>query len=171
MIKSLFNGLSGVKGHQIYMDALGSNIANINTVGYKTAQVTFSEALNLTLRHGNAPTEARGGLNPIQIGLGTRIGAIKTSFTQGGIQETGNVTDLAIVGNGFFVINDGIKNLYSRAGNFHFDKDSALVNNQGFKVQGKPADKEGSIPEDVVIGDISLSTRLGRLLFLSLMSG
>ena len=157
MIRSLFNGLSGLQGHQIQMDVIGSNIANINTVGYKKAQVTFEETLNLTMRIPDAPTDLRGGINPVQIGLGARVSSIKTNFTQGSVQETGNVTDLAIVGNGFFAVSDGARNYFTRAGNFHFDSDGVLVNNQGFKVQGKQADGNGKIAPDVVIDDISSS--------------
>ena len=156
MIRSLFNGLSGVQGHQVQMDVIGSNIANINTVGYKKAQVTFEDALNLTLKHADSPRNSRGGINPTQIGLGTRVGAIKNTFTQGSLLETGNVTDIAIIGNGFFVVNDGTTNFYTRAGNFHFDTDGTLVNNQGFKIQGKQANLDGEISPDAVVGNIQL---------------
>ncbi|MCH8291372.1 flagellar hook-basal body complex protein [Candidatus Poribacteria bacterium] len=152
MIKSIFNGLSGVRAHQVQMDAIGSNIANINTVGYKAAQVTFEEAFSLTLRTADGPR----GINPTQIGLGSRAKIIKSVFTQGGLQETGNVTDVAIIGSGFFVVNDGTRDYYTRAGNFHLDSDGLLINNQGFRVQGKQANADGVIPPEATIGSISL---------------
>ena len=87
---------------------IGNNIANLNTVGYKTARATFQETLNQTIAPAQPPSGGMGGVNPSQIGLGTTIGAVKSIFTQGNLQETGSTTDLAILGNGFFVVNNGI---------------------------------------------------------------
>ena len=157
MLKSLLNGLSGVRGHQTQMDVVGSNIANINTIGYKTMQATFQETLSQMVGSAQGPTEKRGGSNPLQIGLGSSIGGIKSTFSQGALQDTGNVTDMAILGNSFFIVNDGNRDFYTRNGSFGFDGEGTLVNNQGYAVQGKQATAEGVIAEDAVVGKLSLA--------------
>ena len=145
MSKSLLNGLAGIRAHQTQMDVIGNNIANLNTVGYKTARATFQETLNQTIAPAQPPSGGMGGVNPSQIGLGTTIGAVKSIFTQGNLQETGSTTDLAILGNGFFVVNNGDDNFYSRNGNFHFDGNGMIVNNQGMSVMGKQYDARGAV--------------------------
>lgn len=149
MSKSLLNGLAGIRAHQTQMDVIGNNIANLNTVGYKTARATFQETLNQTIASAQPPVGGMGGVNPSQIGLGTAIGAIKSTFTQGNLQETGSTTDLAILGNGFFVVHDGEKNFFTRNGSFHFDANGTVVNNQGLSVQGKQADARGKLSNEV----------------------
>ena len=145
MSKSLLNGLAGIRAHQTQMDVIGNNIANLNTVGYKTARATFQETLSQTIAPAQPPSGGMGGVNPSQIGLGTSIGAVKSIFTQGNLQETGSTTDLAILGNGFFVVNNGDDNFYSRNGNFHFDGNGMIVNNQGMSVMGKQYDARGTV--------------------------
>ena len=145
MSKSLLNGLAGIRAHQTQMDVIGNNIANLNTVGYKTSRATFQETLNQTIAPAQPPSGGMGGVNPSQIGLGTTIGAVKSIFTQGNLQETGSTTDLAILGNGFFVVNNGDDNFYSRNGNFHFDGNGMIVNNQGMSVMGKQYDARGAV--------------------------
>ena len=157
MLKSILNGLAGVRGHQTQMDVVGSNIANINTIGYKTMQATFQETLSQMVGSAQGPTEKRGGSNPLQIGLGSSIGGIKSTFSQGALQDTGNVTDMAILGNSFFIVNDGNRDFYTRNGSFGFDGEGTLVNNQGYAVQGKQATAEGVIAEDAVVGKLSLA--------------
>ena len=145
MSKSLLNGLAGIRAHQTQMDVIGNNIANLNTVGYKTSRATFQETLNQTIAPAQPPTGGMGGVNPSQIGLGTTIGAVKSIFTQGNLQETGSTTDLAILGNGFFVVSNGDDRFFSRNGNFHFDGNGMIVNNQGMAVQGKQYDARGVV--------------------------
>ncbi|MDP6583975.1 MAG: flagellar hook-basal body complex protein, partial [Anaerolineales bacterium] len=157
MLKSILNGLAGVRGHQTQMDVVGSNIANINTIGYKTMQATFQETLSQMVGSAQGPTEKRGGSNPLQIGLGSSIGGIKSTFSQGALQDTGNVTDMAILGNSFFIVNDGNRDFFTRNGSFGFDGEGTLVNNQGYAVQGKQATPEGVIAEDAVVGKLRLA--------------
>ena len=156
MIGALFSGLSGIRSHQTEMDVIGSNIANINTIGYKTSRTSFEEALVITLRGGVKPESGRGGLNPVQIGMGSTVGGIDTIFKQGALQQTGKTTDLAIIGDGFFIVSDGEQQYYTRAGDFQFDASGRLVTRNGYSVQGWNADAEGRIARDAPIGDITL---------------
>ncbi|MGB9839457.1 flagellar hook-basal body complex protein, partial [Thermovenabulum sp.] len=137
MMRSMFAGVTGLRNHQIKMDVIGNNIANVNTVGYKKSRVTFQEALAQTMRGASAPQNARGGTNPLQVGLGMTIGAIDTIHTPSSLETTGNMTDLAIEGDGFFVVTDGQERYYTRAGNFGFDEEGNFVNTStGYKVMG-----------------------------------
>jgi len=163
MIKSLFSGLSGVRGHQTQMDVIGNNIANINTIGYKRSRLSFRDALNITMSAAVKPGENRGGMNPMQMGIGSSVGSIKNSFSQGSLQDTGNTTDLAIQGDGFFIVSDGTRDYYTRAGGFQFEAEGILVNSEGYGVQGKSADTDGNIPADATIGNIRLPFGRGRI--------
>ncbi len=137
MMRSLFSGVSGLKNHQTRMDVVGHNISNVNTYGYKTSRVTFQDMLSQTMAGASKPEENKGGINPKQVGLGMTIASIDRIFTQGSLQTTGNQTDLAISGDGFFVVAEGDKKYYTRAGNFALDKNGTLVNPaNGLRVQG-----------------------------------
>ncbi len=137
MMRSLFSGVSGLKNHQTRMDVIGNNISNVNTYGFKTSRVTFQDMLSQTIAGAARPEENKGGVNPKQVGLGMTIASIDRLFTQGSLQTTGNQTDMAISGDGFFITAKGDKNYYTRAGNFSLDKDGALVNPaNGLRVQG-----------------------------------
>lgn len=137
MMRSLFSGVSGLKNHQTRMDVVGNNISNVNTYGFKASRVTFQDMLSQTVAGAAKPEENKGGVNPKQVGLGMTIASIDRLFTQGSLQTTGNQTDLAISGDGFFVVADGAKNFYTRAGTFGIDKNGTLVNpGNGLKVQG-----------------------------------
>src|SRR5512140_738467 len=116
MMSSLFAGVSGLRNHQTEMDVIGDNIANVNTIGYKGSRVTFQEALVQTLKGAGRPSAISGGTNPLQIGLGMTVGSIDTLFQQGGLETTGQITDLAIQGSGFFVLSDGNGEFFSRNG-------------------------------------------------------
>lgn len=147
MLRSMYAGVSGLRVHQTKMDVIGNNIANVNTVGYKGSRVTFKEMLNQTIRAASQPSGGRGGLNPMQVGLGVSLGSVDADLSQGNLQPTGIMTDLAIQGNGFFVVNDGGKNVYTRAGSFTFDQLGNLVHSTtGFKVQGWMANEQGEMP-------------------------
>ena len=136
-MRSLFSGVSGLLSHQTRMDVIGNNIANVNTVGFKASRVTFADMLYETLRSATRPTEERGGTNPRQVGLGVQIGSIDVLHTAGNLQPTGLTTDLAIRGNGFFVVLDGSEQLYTRAGVFDFDQEGWLVSKAtGMRVGG-----------------------------------
>ncbi|SNX55514.1 flagellar hook protein FlgE [Thermoanaerobacterium sp. RBIITD] len=136
MLRSMYSAVSGLKAHQAKMDVIGNNIANVNTVGFKASRMTFKEIFNQTIKGASAPQGNGGGTNPQQIGLGVAIASIDTLFTNGGSQRTDNPTDLSIDGNGFFVVNNGGANLYTRAGNFTFDSNGDLVTPDGYKVMG-----------------------------------
>jgi flagellar hook protein FlgE len=157
MMSSLFAGVSGLRNHQVKMNVIGNNIANVNTIGFKGGRATFQEALVQTLRGAGRPTNLSGGTNPVQIGLGMTVAAVDTIFQQGGLETTGQITDLAIQGSGFFVLSDGNGEFYTRNGAFGFDANSYLVDPaSGFKVQGRMADQFGNIPAISTIGDIRL---------------
>ncbi|ACL70430.1 flagellar hook protein FlgE, epsilon proteobacterial [Halothermothrix orenii H 168] len=160
MMRSMYAGVSGLKAHQTRMDVIGNNIANVNTVGYKSSSVTFKEMLSQTLRGAKAPQGGRGGVNPMQVGLGVGVGSITVDHTQGNLQPTGVTTDLAIQGNGYFVVNNGQKNLFTRAGRLNLDDNGYLVNvSNGFVIQGWMADistgtiNSGQDPENIHITD------------------
>ncbi len=157
MLASLFAGVAGLRNHQVRMNVIGNNISNINTIGFKSGRSIFQEALVQTLRGAGRPSAVSGGTNPVQLGLGMNVASIDNLFTQGGLELTGQITDMAIQGNGFFILSDGNSKYYSRAGAFGFDANSFLVNPaSGLYVQGKMADASGQIPATAVVGNIKL---------------
>jgi flagellar hook protein FlgE len=157
MMRSLFAGVSGLRNHQTRMDVIGNNIANVNTVAYKSSRVTFAEAFAQLLQGASRPPGDLGGVNPIQIGLGSKIGSIDQNFAQGNLESTGQNTDLAIQGVGLFVLSDGSRNYYTRAGNFQLDANGRMVSPaNGFKVQGINADSNGVLSTGSAITDIAL---------------
>ncbi len=157
MMSALFAGVSGLQNHMTKMNVVGDNIANINTIGYKGARVTFQESLVQTLRGAGRPVGNTGGTNPIQLGLGMNVSSVDNLFTQGGLETTGVLTDLAIQGSGFFVLSDGLSEYYTRAGAFGLDANSNLVNTAtGYYVQGKMASSDGNIPATTALGNITL---------------
>jgi flagellar hook protein FlgE len=127
------------------MDVVGNNIANVNTAGYKASVVTFQEALTQTLQGPAAGGDDAGGSNAIQIGLGTKVATIDAVFTQGASQITGRNTDLAIQGDGFFVLENAGSRYYTRAGNFSFDSAGNFTAPGGARVMGWTADSSGTI--------------------------
>ena len=156
MMRSMFAGVSGLRSHQTMMDVVGNNIANVNTAGYKSAQVTFEEALAQTLQGPAGAGTARGGTNPLQIGLGVKVSSIDGVFTQGATQVTGRPTDLAISGDGFFMLELDGKRVYTRAGAFRWDESGNLVAPGGFLVQGWLADAQGNLATQTAVGKINL---------------
>ena len=158
MMASLFSGVSGLKNHQQKLNVIGNNIANINTIGYKRSRINFREALVQTQKGAGRPSGVSGGTNPIQLGLGMQVSSVDTLWQQGGLETTGQITDLAIQGNGFFILGDfSDTRYYSRAGAFGFDANSNLVDpGTGLMVLGKMADRDGSISSMATIGQITL---------------
>ena len=136
MLRSLFSGITGLRQHQTLMDVVSNNISNVNTAGYKSSSVVFEDTLSQLVRPASSPGNGVGGVNPAQVGLGVQLGAISTNFAQGSAQNTGRATDLMIQGDGFFVLQNGNTQEYSRAGSFSFDTTGTLVNPEGFRVQG-----------------------------------
>ncbi|ACX53115.1 fagellar hook-basal body protein [Ammonifex degensii KC4] len=139
MLRSLFSGVSGLRVHQIRMDVIANNIANINTTGFKAARANFQDILSQTL--------GRSAVNTTQVGLGVSLAAIDNIMTQGALQTTGRALDLAIEGNGFFVVKpvDSSGNsvnhpLYTRDGTFYIDKSGYIVNAQGYRLQSTSND-------------------------------
>lgn len=143
LMKSLNSGVSGLRAFQTKMDVIGNNIANVETTGFKASRISFTEMLNQQVSSGggsaSAPTSGS------QVGLGVRIAAIERDFSQGGLQATGRATDMAIEGDGFFMVAEGNQQYLTRAGNFAFNKDGFLVDQAGRKVQGFNANASGKV--------------------------
>lgn len=157
MMRSMFSGVSGLRIHQTMMDVIGNNIANINTIGYKSSSVSFQSMLSQTVKGASSGGENTGGSNPIQVGLGAKMSSVDTNFAQGNLQSTGKVTDMAIQGEGFFIVKSGTGTYYSRAGNFTFDSNGNLVNpSDGSVVQGWVADSSGNINTNVAVSNINI---------------
>ncbi len=156
MMRSLFSGVSGLKSHQTKMDVIGNNIANINTVGFKSSRATFADMLSQTQAGAAAPTSTQGGTNPKQIGLGVAVASIDLIFTDGSPQSTGKNTDLALSGNGLFVVKNGDSIYYTRDGAFEFDGNGNYVlPGSGYLVQGwnavEGALNTNSTPTNIVV--------------------
>jgi flagellar hook protein FlgE len=152
----MFAGVSGLRSHQTMMDVVGNNIANVNTAGYKSAQVTFEETLAQTLQGPAGAGVSRGGTNPLQIGLGVKVASIDGVFTQGATQVTGRPTDLAISRDGFFMLELDGERVYTRAGSFRWDESGNLVAPGGYLVQGWTADDQGNIATQTAVSQINL---------------
>jgi len=126
---------------QIKLDVIGNNIANVNTFGFKKGRITFKDAMYQTIGSASGGTDTRGGINAKQVGLGSEIASIDTIHTESSLQNTSRPLDLAITnGDGYFVVNDGGQNYFTRAGNFYIDDEGYLVNSDGFRVQGDDPD-------------------------------
>jgi flagellar hook protein FlgE len=136
MLRSLFTGISGLRSHQLMLDVTGNNIANVNTMGFKSSSTLFQDTLSQMVTGSGAPQAGNGGTNPSQVGLGVQIGAVTTNFGQGSAQVTGRNTDMMINGDGFFVVMNKGEQMYSRNGSFNFDADGRLVNSSGMVMQG-----------------------------------
>ena len=137
MMRSLYSGVSGLQNHQTRMDVIGNNISNVNTTGFKRGRVNFQDMISQQVAGAAKPTEELGGVNPKDVGLGMTISTIEQVFTQGNLQSTGVGTDVAIQGNGFFVVKNGEESFYTRNGVFGLDRDGTLVNPaNGMRVQG-----------------------------------
>ena len=137
MMRSLFSGVSGLKNHQTRMDVIGNNISNVNTHGFKKNRVNFQDLFYQNSQGATRPSDELGGINPKQVGLGMSIASIDTIHTQGAFETTGVSSDLAISGNGFFVLKDGENSFYTREGLFGVDGEGTLVSlSNGMKVQG-----------------------------------
>lgn len=148
MLRSMDDAVSGLQMHQQWMDVIGNNIANVSTPGFKASDVTFQQLFAQTLSAGSQPQTGLGGTNPEQIGLGVGLGSITQAQTQGALQQTGNSTDLALQGDGYFVLDTGSGGAgYTRVGDFSFDSAGDLVEKTtGFKVQGWLASPAGVLP-------------------------
>ncbi len=149
MMRSMFSGVTGLRNHQVKMDVIGNNIANVNTVGFKKSRVTFQDTLSQTMRGAASPQGNRGGTNPMQVGLGMTIASIDTIHSPSSAEYTGNMTDLSIEGDGYFIVGDGLDMFYTRAGNFGFDENGNLINTaNGLKVMGWQDTEKHEVPAD-----------------------
>lgn len=145
LIRSLNSGVSGLRSFQTKMDVIGNNIANVETAGFKSSRVSFAEMMNQRLGRSDSGGGSSTPQLSNEVGLGVRISSIDRNFSQGAMQSTGIATDLAIEGNGYFMVNDGGQNLLTRSGNFVFNKEGFLVDQGGRVVQGYNADSNGKI--------------------------
>jgi flagellar hook protein FlgE len=153
MMRGMYSAISGLKAHQVALDVTANDLANVNTVGYKSARATFQDSLTQVQRAGTGATATGGGGNPAQVGLGTQLGGIDTLMGQGAFQSTGNATDVAIQGEGFFRVAAGnpavgaasIADMqYTRAGNFTRNAEGYLVTQDGQYVIGRDAATGGN---------------------------
>ncbi|WP_342600690.1 flagellar basal body rod protein FlgG [Psychrobacillus sp. FSL H8-0483] len=167
MIRSMYSGISGLKNFQTKLDVIGNNIANVNTYGFKKGRTVFKDLISQTTAGASAASQTRGGVNAKQIGLGAQLSAIDTIHSGGSLQTTNNTLDLAVSGDGFFIVADGDANpptafsnpSYTRAGNFYMDSNGYLVNSDGKYVYGfsdpaaqdlTSADTDYELAQDVV---------------------
>ncbi|GAB3127293.1 flagellar basal-body rod protein FlgF [Glaciibacter psychrotolerans] len=155
MLRSLYSGISGLRSHQTMLDVTGNNIANVNTVGFKSSAVQFQDTLSQVVKNGSGAGNQVGGTNPAQVGLGVQVAAVSTNFAQGSAQATGKPTDLMIAGDGFFLVQSGGETRYTRNGAFDFDSLGRLVTADGSFVQGRAA-VNGQIPVGAAVGPITL---------------
>ncbi|MGY1736680.1 flagellar hook protein FlgE [Geodermatophilus sp. SYSU D00684] len=156
MLRSMFSAISGLRAHQTKLDVTGNNIANVNTVGFKSSQTVFEDTLSQVIRNGSSPTAETGGTNPAQVGLGVRVAGVTTNFGQGSTQNTGRATDFMISGDGFFVTRAGNENLFTRAGSFDYDGAGNLVTPDGAQLQGWMAGTDGTVDANGPIGPLSI---------------
>jgi len=145
MLRSMYAAISGLKNFQTKLDVIGNNISNVSTYGFKKGRVTFQDLLSQQVSGASAPSFNRGGVNPQQVGLGSKIASIDTITEQGNLQTTGRSLDLAISGDGYFVVQDGFNQYFTRAGNFYLDRDGSLVNADGLRLMGYGLDANGAL--------------------------
>lgn len=170
MLKSLFSGVTGLQSHQIAMDVESNNIANVNTIGFKYSRANFSDLLAQTNQIATAPQGELGGKNAVQIGLGTTVNSVTRIHSQGSIQNTDKNTDVAIQGDGFFIVSadGGNTYKYSRSGDFKFDAAGNFVDNNGFIVQGWVRDEDtGLVDSTAPITNIQIPPGLTTPAFAS----
>jgi flagellar hook protein FlgE len=147
---ALFSSLTGITNNSKLLAVSGNNIANVNTTAYKKSRITFETEISQRLSTGSAPTGTLGGTNPSQMGLGTRLSSITRDFSTGSLQPTGVNTDMAIEGNGFFIVNIDGNTRYTRTGNFVLDRDFNLVSASGGLVQGFGVDEDFNVVEGLL---------------------
>jgi len=158
MIRSMFTAISSLSLQQKYLDVVSNNLANANTIGFKSSRVLSQDQFSQMMSPGSAPTTTQGGINPTQIGLGVNLGYISSNFTQGVLQSTGRNMDLGVQGDGFFIYGNENRR-YSREGSMSLDSEGNLVNSaSGLRTQGWSADASGVIDTDLPVDDINIVT-------------
>ena len=163
MMRSLYSAVSGLRNHQTRMDVIANNIANVNTVGYKTSRVVFQDIFSQTSRSASGSTGIIGGTNPIQIGLGITLAAIDVIQTESAFARSDRPLDFMISGEGFFVVQTPTETLYTRAGNFYIDDDNYLVNSSGYYVMGYDEQELSDIDENTELSKIKLAWEDGNV--------
>jgi flagellar hook protein FlgE len=158
VLRSMFSAISGLKAHQTKLDVAGNNIANVNTVGFKSSTTVFEDTLSQVLRNGSSPQGDTAGTNPAQVGLGVKVAGITTNFGQGSTQNTGRASDFMISGDGFFITEQGNQQLYTRAGSFDTDGTGNLVTPDGAKLQGWMAGPDGTVNTNGPLVDLKIPT-------------
>lgn len=155
MMRSMWSGVSAMKANQTKMDVVGNNIANVGTTAFKKSDARFSDSLYQTIKTATGPSNQFGGINASQVGLGVKVSSINKTMTQGSLQATGKSTDLALDGDGFFVVAKGegpdFEYNYTRDGSFSLDREGNLVTSDGYKVLGYDYDEDGNAIEDEFI--------------------
>ncbi|MBL0350122.1 MAG: flagellar hook-basal body complex protein [Elusimicrobia bacterium] len=171
MMPALFSGVSGLRNHQFRMNVIGNNLANVNTVGFKYSRVSFSDLVYQTIRDASAP-QSVGGSNPVQMGLGSLVHSVDVVNTQGNLESTGRNTDLSIQGEGFFVLNDGAQNKYTRAGIMVMGLNGSLVNPadglnfMGWNAVNGVVDNSGPLTTiNIPVGDVLPAQQTTHLTF------
>lgn len=170
-MSSMFTGLSGLSSNSQRLDVIGNNIANVNTGAFKSSRIEFASAFSRNFSLGTSPGQFTGGSNPLQIGLGTAVSGTQRNFENGTISSTGVTTDMAIEGDGFFIVNDGESRYYTRAGAFQRNANNELVTASGARVMGHPVDSQFNIIEnelvelDIPIGSLSLAAATRNVQF------
>ena len=157
MLRSLYSGISSLRSHQTMLDVTGNNIANVNTTGFKSGRTQFEDTLSQVMMAAGAPQGQNGGTNPAQVGLGVQVSAITNDFGVGAAQQTGRALDMMIDGDGFFVVQSGGEQLYTRAGAFTLDAQGNLVTAGGAKVMGWGA-VGGVVNSNAPLAPITLPT-------------
>lgn len=152
MMRSMYAGVSGLRVHQSRMDVIGNNISNVNTVGFKSERMTFSDMYYQTLQgaSGSNPENKTAGINPMQIGLGAAVGSIDSIMTEGAAQRTDRSLDMKIEGDGFFIVNNNDGNFFTRAGVFNLDNQGYLATPKGHRLMGWNVDKDGKVVQGQV---------------------
>ncbi|MDR2592783.1 MAG: flagellar hook-basal body complex protein [Chitinispirillales bacterium] len=157
MVRSLYTGISGLRTHQVGMDVTANNISNVNTVAFKAGRATFKESMVQMLQGPSRPAGNQGGRNPLQIGLGVAVGSIDTMLRQGNMQTTGQITDIALEGRAYLAFSNGTGTYYSRNGGLQLDDQGRLTSpTNGFRLQGKMAQPDGTFTGKEMISDIRI---------------
>ncbi|MBL4700438.1 MAG: flagellar hook-basal body complex protein [Phycisphaeraceae bacterium] len=168
---ALYTAMTGLNANSGVINVAGNNIANTNTTGFKSSRADFETQLLMNVGNGSAPTAQSGGVNPTQIGLGVKFSGTTHNFNDGTINLTGINSDVAIEGNGFFVVDYGGNQKYTRAGNFGLDSDQNFVDANGGRVQGYSIDEEYNIVSGVVgnieipVGSLTIAEPTGNINF------
>src|SRR5581483_10970037 len=171
-LRDMFSAISGLQANSTWLDVIGNNISNTNTVAYKASRVEFADQISQTLYGGTGdnPNSGLGGVDPQQVGLGTRVASIQTIFTEGSLQTTGLSTDVAIVGNGFLVSKTNGQTLLTRAGNLVFDSNGNLTDQNGGLIQGLTASVQYTT-KDIGLGQAAAAAPNNNLLITSAKLG